>query len=72
VRHRVRPFDEKGIQHESADVSGGVARRLRGSACAHGSMADLNVYDRTEGKRPAVYWHEGRAYVVGKPATNTR
>lgn len=38
-----------------------------GSACAHGSMADLSVYDRTEGRRLPVYWHEGRAYVVGKP-----
>jgi hypothetical protein len=38
-----------------------------GSACAHGSMADLSVYDRTEGKRLPVYWHQGRAYVVGKP-----
>src|SRR3954465_9764391 len=34
---------------------------------AHGNLADLSVYDRTEGKRLAVYWHEGRAYVVGKP-----
>jgi hypothetical protein len=38
-----------------------------GSACAHGSTADLSVYDRTEGRRLPVYWHEGRAYVVGKP-----
>ena len=34
---------------------------------AHGGLLDLFVYDRTEGKRLAVYWHEGRAYVVGKP-----
>ena len=34
---------------------------------AHGGLLDLSVYDRTEGKRLAVYWHEGRAYVVGKP-----
>lgn len=34
---------------------------------AHGGLIDLSVYDRTEGKRLAVYWHEGRAYVVGKP-----
>ena len=34
---------------------------------AHGSLIDLSVYDRTDGKRLAVYWHEGRAYVVGKP-----
>jgi len=34
---------------------------------AHGGLVDLSVYDRTEGKRLAVYWHEGRAYVVGRP-----
>jgi hypothetical protein len=36
-------------------------------AAAHGALADLSVYDRTEGRRLAVYWHEGRAYVAGKP-----
>ena len=36
-------------------------------AHAHGGLIDLSVYDRTDGKRLAVYWHEGRAYVVGKP-----
>jgi hypothetical protein len=45
---------------------------LLGLACAtqaraHGGLIDLSVYDRTEGRRLAVYWHEGRAYVVGKP-----
>src|SRR3954468_20826633 len=34
---------------------------------AHGGQVDLSVYDRTDGRRLAVYWHEGRAYVVGKP-----
>jgi hypothetical protein len=39
------------------------------SACAHahGGLADLSVYDRTEGRRLPVYWHEGRAYIAGKP-----
>jgi hypothetical protein len=39
------------------------------SACAHahGGMVDLSVYDRTEGRRLPVYWHEGRAYIAGKP-----
>ena len=36
-------------------------------AAAVGSLADLTVYDRTEGRRLQVYWHQGRAYVVGKP-----
>jgi hypothetical protein len=37
------------------------------NALAHGGLADLSVFDRTEGRRLPVYWHEGRAYVVGKP-----
>ena len=37
------------------------------NALAHGGLADLSVYDRTEGRRLQVFWHEGRAYVVGKP-----
>jgi hypothetical protein len=36
-------------------------------AGAVGSLADLTVYDRTEGKRLQVYRHQGRAYVVGTP-----
>src|SRR4051812_20141566 len=40
---------------------------IAGSACAHGSMTDLSVYDRTAGRRLPVYWHEGRAYVAGQP-----
>ncbi|MBW8905998.1 MAG: hypothetical protein JF611_10070 [Betaproteobacteria bacterium] len=36
-------------------------------ARAHGGLLDLSVYDRTEGRRLPVYWHQGRAYVVGKP-----
>jgi hypothetical protein len=35
-------------------------------AAAHGGLADLSVYDRAEGRWLPVYWHEGRAYVVGK------
>jgi hypothetical protein len=37
------------------------------AAQAHGGLVDLSVYDRTEGRRLPVYWHQGRAYVVGKP-----
>jgi hypothetical protein len=36
-------------------------------AGAVGSLADVTVYDRTEGRRLQVYRHQGRAYVVGKP-----
>ena len=34
---------------------------------AVGGLADLTVYDRSEGRSLTVYWHEGRAWVVGKP-----
>jgi hypothetical protein len=36
-------------------------------ATAVGGLADLTVYDRNEGRPLPVYWHEGRAWVVGKP-----
>jgi len=36
-------------------------------AAAHGGLVDLSVYDRSEAKRLPVYWHEGRAYIVGRP-----
>jgi hypothetical protein len=36
-------------------------------AAAVGGLADLSVYDRSEGRNLPVYWHEGRAWVVGKP-----
>ncbi|MEW6688221.1 MAG: hypothetical protein AB1452_03910 [Pseudomonadota bacterium] len=36
-------------------------------ACAHGGIADVTVFDRTEGRQLPVHWHEGRAWVVGKP-----
>lgn len=36
-------------------------------AYAHGRLADVSVYDRSEGRWLQVYRHEGRAYVVGKP-----
>ncbi len=37
------------------------------AAQAVGRMADLAIYDRTTGRELPVHWHEGRAYVVGKP-----
>jgi hypothetical protein len=36
-------------------------------ALAVGRMADLAVYDRTQGVQLPVYWHHGKAYVAGKP-----
>ena len=37
-----------------------------------GALAALEVYDRTEGRRLEVHWHEGRAYVAGKPGNEYR
>ena len=45
----------------------GAALLHAGHVLAHGGLADLSVYDRTEARRVQVYWHDGRAYVVGKP-----
>lgn len=36
-------------------------------AAAVGGLVDLAVVDRTEGRTLPVYWHEGRAYIAGKP-----
>ena len=36
-------------------------------AVAVGGLADVSLYDRSDGRQLPVYWHEGRAYVVGKP-----
>jgi hypothetical protein len=38
-----------------------------GRALALGNFADVTLYDRAEQRNLPVYWHEGRAYVVGKP-----
>jgi hypothetical protein len=39
------------------------------SAQAVGRMADLAIHDRSTGRELPVHWHEGRAYVVGKPGS---
>lgn len=36
-------------------------------ALAHAGLADVSVYDRSEGRWLQVYRHEGRLYVAGKP-----
>lgn len=40
---------------------------ISGPATAVGSLADLSVYDRSEGRPLPVYWHQGRAWVAGRP-----
>ena len=44
-----------------------VLAAASGSAQAIGSLADLSIHDRSTGRELPVYWHEGRAYVVGRP-----
>ena len=34
---------------------------------AHGTLAEIAVYDRSEGRWLQVHHHEGRMYVAGKP-----
>jgi len=34
---------------------------LAAQACAAGNLAPLSIYDRTEGRRLPVHWHDGRA-----------
>ena len=50
----------------------GAALLWAGVAGAHGGWVDVSVYDRTEGRRLAVHWHEGRGYVAGKPGNEYR
>src|SRR5712664_997182 len=45
----------------------GLAVICSGETLALGGLADFTVYDRTEARRLPVYWHQGRAYVAGKP-----
>ena len=37
-----------------------------------GALAGLEIYDRSEGRRLQVHWHEGRAYIAGKPGNEYR
>lgn len=36
-------------------------------AHAVGRLADLSIHDRATGRDLPIHWHEGKAYVVGKP-----
>ncbi|MDH4190600.1 MAG: hypothetical protein OEW21_10380 [Betaproteobacteria bacterium] len=41
-------------------------------ACAVGRIAQVTVYDRSEGRQLPVHWHEGRAWIAGKPGNEYR
>jgi hypothetical protein len=49
-----------------------LALVLSTQALAVGRMADVNVFDRSNGRRLPVYWHAGHPYVVGKPGSEYR
>lgn len=49
-----------------------LAAALSTQACATGRLADLTVHDRAEGRRLPVHWHQGRAYVAGRPGDEYR
>ena len=40
---------------------------LGNQAMAAGRLTDIRLFDRAEGRTLPVYWHDGKAYVVGKP-----
>jgi len=40
---------------------------LAAQAHAVGGLVDLTVFDRTQNVRLPVHWHEGKAYVAGRP-----
>ncbi len=40
---------------------------LSANSMAVGRLADISIHDRTDNRRLQVYWHEGKAWVVGKP-----
>jgi hypothetical protein len=53
--------------HSLKLLGAALALALSTQALAVGSLVEVNVYDRSEGRQLPVVWHEGRAYVVGKP-----
>src|SRR4051812_20673425 len=46
-----------------------VAWLVLATGCAHamGSIADVSIVDRATRQPISAHWHEGRAYVVGRP-----
>ena len=42
------------------------------NAFAIGRLASIDLYDRTEQRNLPVYWHQGKAYVVGAPGNEYR
>ncbi|HEX5091507.1 MAG TPA: hypothetical protein VFV84_02335 [Burkholderiales bacterium] len=49
-----------------------IALAVAAQAGAVGGMVDVNVIDRASGRTLPVHWHDGQAYVVGKPGAEYR
>lgn len=49
-----------------------LATVLSSQAFATGGLVDLGVYDRAQGRRLPVHWHQGRAYIAGRPGDEYR
>ena len=49
-----------------------LALALSTQAWAAGGLVDLGVYDRAQGRRLPVHWHQGRGYVAGTPGNEYR
>lgn len=48
-------------------VAAAVAVLFSTNALAIGNLADIRIFDRAENRELPIYWHQGKAYVVGKP-----
>ena len=48
-------------------LSAVVVATLSTQAHAVGSLADVSIYDRNEGRELPIYFHNGKYYVAGKP-----
>ncbi len=44
-----------------------LALAISTQCMAVGRLADVTIHDRTDNRRLQVYWHDGKAWVVGKP-----
>ncbi len=59
--------NEKGTKMKLRAALAAMAFLCAGPSFALGRLADLSVYDRTQGVQLPVHWHHGRAYIVGRP-----
>lgn len=57
------PFVRRAI----AVVLIGACATLSLPATAIGRLANISIYDRTEGRTLPIHWHNGQAWVVGSP-----